>query len=228
MRVRRLIPVFVLCISVCLAVQAGAAVDIGLSIDEEGLRGFYLAVGDYFRVPEREVILVRERRIPDEEIPVVFFLASSARVEPEVILDLRLKGMTWMDITLRYGLTPEVFYIPVKHHPRGKAYGYYLNKPKKEWKRLVLRDADVVNLVNLSFVNEYYRHPTGEIIKLREGGKNFVVISDDLRKKRGGRAPRSAGSGEPSGKFKEEKGHGKEQGKEKQEKHEGKGKGKHK
>ena len=40
-----------------------AAVNIGVSIGEEGLRGFYLAVGDYFRVPEREVIIVRERRM---------------------------------------------------------------------------------------------------------------------------------------------------------------------
>lgn len=30
-----------------------ATVDLGISIGDEGLRGFYLAVGDYYRVPER-------------------------------------------------------------------------------------------------------------------------------------------------------------------------------
>jgi hypothetical protein len=69
-----------------------ARVDLGISIGDEGLRGFYLAVGDYYSVPEREVIIVRERHVPDEEIPVVFFIARMARVRPATIIDLRLGG----------------------------------------------------------------------------------------------------------------------------------------
>lgn len=50
-------------------------VDIGVSVGPGGLNTFYFSIQEYFRVPEREVLIVRERRIPDEEIPVVFFIA---------------------------------------------------------------------------------------------------------------------------------------------------------
>ncbi|MBU4321448.1 MAG: hypothetical protein L6246_06070 [Thermodesulfovibrionales bacterium] len=163
--------------------QAKASVDIGVSIGDEGLRGFYLAVGDYYRVPQREVVIIRERGMPYEELPVVYFIAGRARVAPEIIVNLRLGGMSWMDITLRYGLSPEIFYVPVRvGPPYGKAYGYYMNKPKKEWKKIVFKDSDIINLVNLKFTSEHYKYSPNEVIKMREKGKNFVVINDEIKK----------------------------------------------
>jgi hypothetical protein len=47
--------------------QAEAGAELGISIGEEGQEGlssFYLSVGDYYRVPQREVIIIRERGIP--------------------------------------------------------------------------------------------------------------------------------------------------------------------
>src|SRR4030042_6054483 len=74
--------------------------NLGVSIGNEGVNGFHLSVGEYYRVPEREVVVVRKRGIPDEELPVVFYLATRARVAPRAILDLRLRGLSWMEITL--------------------------------------------------------------------------------------------------------------------------------
>jgi hypothetical protein len=72
--------------------------------------------------------------------------------------------------------------------PYGKAYGHYRNKPRKKWNTIVLRDDDVVNLVNLKFVSEHYRRPPDEVIRLRSRGKHFVVINHDVRKStKGGR-----------------------------------------
>src|SRR4030042_6597865 len=88
-------------------------VDIGASFGPEGLKNFYFSIHEYFRVPEREVVVIRERRIPDEEIPVVFFVAQRARVAPAAIIDLRLAGRSWMDITVHFGLNPEVSYVRV-------------------------------------------------------------------------------------------------------------------
>jgi hypothetical protein len=169
--------------------NAEATVDVGISIGDEGVRGFYLAVGDYYRVPEREVIIVRERHIPDEEIPVVFFIARMARVKPATIIDLRLGGKTWMNIVLHFGLSPEIFYVPVREGvavgpPYGKAYGYYKKKPRKQWKTIVLGNDDVVNLVNLRFISEYYRYEPERVMKLREGGKNFIVINHEFEKEK--------------------------------------------
>jgi hypothetical protein len=173
------------------------------------LRGFYLAVGDYFRVPEREVTIIRERRIPDEEIPVVLFLAARARVAPSVVIDLRLGGRSWMDITLHLKLSPEIYYVPVKGEvkgpPYGKAYGYYKNKNRKDWGKIVLSNPEIINLVNLRFISEYHHFAPEEVIRLRADGNNFVVINDEVKK----------------GKAKE-----KEKGSKENDKGEGKGKGK--
>ncbi len=190
-------------------------VNLGVSLGEEGLRGFYLAIGEYYRVPEREVIIVKERHIPDEELPVVFFISTRARVSPFAVIDLRLAGRSWMDISLHFGLGPEVYYVPVKVEvkgpPYGKAYGYYKNKPRKEWAKIVPTDADVINLVNLRFVSEHYHYPPDHVIRMRSGGKGFVVIHDEVKKAKGKHAPGAPGK---KGKGIEvEKGGGKGKGK---------------
>jgi hypothetical protein len=160
-------------------------VDAGISIGPEGLRGFYLSVGEYYRVPEREVIVIRERNIPDDELPVVFFLSARAGVEPRVIVDLRLGGMSWYDISIRYKIYPDVYYVPLPVSPGppyGKAYGYYKKKPKKEWKKIRLSDSDIVNLVNLRFISEHYSYPPEKVIKMRSKGSHFTVINDNVKK----------------------------------------------
>lgn len=162
-----------------------AQVNAGISIGSEGVRGFYLSVGEYYRVPEREVILIHERNIADEELPVVFFIAGRAGVEPGVIVNLRLGGMSWYDISIRYRIYPEAYYIPLSVKPGppyGKAYGYYKNKPRKEWRKIKLSDNDIVNLVNLRFISEHYKYPPEIIVKMRTKGNQFVTINDNVKK----------------------------------------------
>lgn len=187
--------------------------DIGASFGPDGLRSFYFSIHEYFRVPEREVVVIRERRIPDEEIPVVFFIAQKARVIPQTIIDLRLGGKSWMDITLRFGLSPEIYYVAVKVEvkgpPYGKAYGYYKNKPRKEWGKIVLKDADVINFVNLKFISGYQGYPAEEVIKMGSANKHFVVVNDDIKKEKGKEKKEDAGE---QGRG-QEKGYGEGQGK---------------
>lgn len=198
---------------------ASAGVDVGVSIGEEGLRSFYLAIGDYFRVPQREVVVIRERHVRDHEIPVVLFLAKHARVEPRIIIDMRLGGRSWMDIIFHYHLSPEILYVPVhevKGPPYGKAYGHYKkHKHNKKWKAKDLDDDDVVNLVNLRFVSEHYGYSADAVVKMRESGRDFVVIHDEVRKGKGHRHE----DGDDDG-----KGHGKKE--KHKEKHKGHGKDK--
>ncbi len=166
-------------------ISALAAVDLGLSVGDEGLNGFYLAVGDYYRVPQSEVVVVRDHHVPYYDTPVVFFLAQRAHVAPATIIDLRLRGLSWMDITLHYGLSPEIYYVPVTYvpgPPYGKAYGYYKKLPRKRWKEIRLHDDDVVNLVNLGFISNHYHYKPEEVIRIRSKGKEFVAVHDELRR----------------------------------------------
>jgi hypothetical protein len=59
-----------------LCSNSEASVDLGVSIGDEGLRGFYLAVGDYYRVPEKEVII---NELPRSKLRGIRLLNSSIK-----------------------------------------------------------------------------------------------------------------------------------------------------
>src|SRR5512139_464551 len=93
-----------------LLIQGAAAaqsrnVDVGMSIADGRVRSFYLAIGDYYGVPPPQVVDLRERyRYPDEDFPVVYFLAARAHVAPAAIISLRMQRVSWLDITFRLRL----------------------------------------------------------------------------------------------------------------------------
>jgi len=141
---------------------------------------FHVAVANYYQVPQREVIVLRERRIRDEELPVVLFIAQHARVTPATIVDMRLRGMSWWDISVRYGIGPEVYYVPVvvtPGPPYGKAWGHYKKKPRKQWDTIVLADDDVVNLVQVRFLSDYYSIPPDRVIEVRGHQPDIVAVN---------------------------------------------------
>jgi hypothetical protein len=160
-------------------------VSTGISITDGHLNNFYFSISDYYRVPETRVVDFRNRyRMHDEELPVIFFLASRAHADPRVIIDLRMrKRMSWLDITFHFGLTPEIYYVPVKRvgPPYGKAYGYY-KKHGKDYRKVVLADNDVVNLVNLRFMSDYHGIAPEVIMDKRGKGEKFDVMNDEFRK----------------------------------------------
>ena len=159
-----------------------------MTIGDGGIKGFYLAIGEHYKVPEKQIVVVREKKIPDEELAVVFFLAKRASVAPEVVIKLRLGGKSWMEISAHFGLTAEIFYVPVKRTPGppyGKAYGHFKNKKKNQWGTIKLSDAEIVNFVNLKFISKHYGCSADDVIKMREKGNSFVAINAEVKKNKG-------------------------------------------
>lgn len=171
MKTKHLIFVFTLCAGISVNAQQ---IDAGISIGGGGQNSFYLSVGNYFRVPEREVVVVRQRRIPDEEIPVVFYISQRARVPYSEIIGCRQRGMSWMDITYHYNLGPDIYFPGEVHQgpPYGKAWGHR----KKE--RAMYRDYEIVNAVNSRFMSDYHHCSPSEISRLRGQGNTYVQIND--------------------------------------------------
>ena len=129
-----------------------------------------------------------------------------------------------MDITMRYGLSPEIYYVPVNAAkigpPYGKAYGHFKKHPKHEWKRVVLNDHDVVNMANLKFMAEHYGYPPEKVMQMRAEGRKFMAINDSIQKEKHGKN----GKNRDSRFDRDDDDHGK--GKDREEKYSGKGKGK--
>jgi hypothetical protein len=170
---------------------------------------FHVAVANYYHVPEREVIVIRERRIPDDEIPVALFIARHAGVPWTRVVDMRLRGDSWWNISVRLGVSPEVYYVPVavvSGPPYGRALGHYKKKHRKEWRTIVLTDADVVNLVELRFLSEHYHVAPERIVALRSNDRDFVTIHAQVRG--GGDRDDKNGNSQGNGK-RSNKGHGK-------------------
>ena len=165
--------------------------NVGISGGNDGIEGFHLSVGEYYRVPHREVVVIHKRGICDEGLPVVFFIAQRARVHPDAVVGLRLRGMSWFDITLHYGLCPDIYYVPVRHvyvhHRPGHDYVYYRDHRPHDWKKMHLKDRDIINQVNMKFISEHYGYAPEKVIKHRSEGRRFTEIHRDVRHEKNGK-----------------------------------------
>lgn len=181
-----------------------AQIDLGLSVSDGRLSSFYLAVGEHYHVAPRLVADVRTRyRLGDEDLPVVFFLAARARVAPQAIIDLRLGRRSWFEVALHFGLSPEIFFVPVGTErigpPYGRAYGYYRKYGRAgDWRKFSPSDREVLDLVNLRFLSEYHGVGPETIIGWRGQGRSFVAIHEEAgRGKAKGRQPGKPSGGRP-------------------------------
>lgn len=153
------------------AVCANAQVQAGAVFSGDGLRNFYFSIGNYYHVPEREVVIVRERALPPDEVPVVFYTARQCHLEPTVVVDFRRRGLSWADIAIRCHQSPEIYYFR-GGPPYGKAYGYWKNHPP--------RDAEVIEAVNVHFLSEYHGVSPDAIRAERSRGPNYVFVAQNF------------------------------------------------
>jgi hypothetical protein len=173
---------------VCLIAVTGwvdAQVYTGIKVGKSGgLNGYHLSMGNYFNVPEKEILRCGRRHVLEEELPVVFFLAQKAGKTPGTIVNLHNRGMSWMRIAQHFNLGPRAFYVSaggeVKKSPYQKVYEYYQGNRS----HIQLSDADVVNMVNLKFMANHYGHDPLEIILMRSKGKTFPDIDDTFRQEK--------------------------------------------
>jgi len=53
----------------------------------------------------------------------------------------------------------------------------------------MLNDAEIIDLVNLRFISEHYGYPAEEVVRLRSGGDNFIVINNKVKKIKRAKVP---------------------------------------
>ena len=166
----------------CLSTGLSAAnYDIGISGSDRGIDGFSLSVGNYYNVPRQEIMII-ERSIPRSEMSVVYYLADRSHRDARYITDLRLRGISWWDISLRLGLDPQTLYIVDSRRysgpPYGKAYGYGKHKRHR------LGDAEIVDLVNVRFLSDYHHISVDDVIDRRRKGADYYRINEEYRGKK--------------------------------------------
>lgn len=196
----------VLTLAMLIAVTSGGVaiahqdVTVAVSLDEDGVRGFRLAVSKHYRVNEQTMLIAHKNKIRDDELPVLFHIATHAHVGPEVVVRLRSRGKSWMAITAHYGLSAEIFYEPITGTygpPYGRAYGHFKNKKRSEWASIKLADFEIVHLANVKFMSKHYGMAPDVVIKLHSKGASFVKFHINVKshhaKVKGGRGGQGAG-----------------------------------
>jgi hypothetical protein len=195
-------------LALALAITTTSArgdVAAGASVGSGGLNEFHFALCEHYHVPQATVVVVR-KSIPDDDLPVVFFIAQRARVTPEAVVTLRARGMSWMDVAFHFKLTAEVFHVHFVRDPGppyGVAHGYYRNRKRGEWAAIRLADADLVHLVNVKFLSERHGCAPDDVVRLRAEGKGYADLHVNLKmslgKAAGGGPPGNGGSGKEGG-----------------------------
>jgi hypothetical protein len=172
---------FICLVSAGFLAPVQAQIRAGVEVGPNGMDAFHIAIGDYFKVSPQQIQACQDTNIPDEEQPVVFFIAQRANVAPESVILMRERGWSWMQIALHFRLNPNIFYTPGEY--AGTPYENGQNAYRGHKRKINFSDADIVNFVNLKFASEHYGKEPQEIAKYRAGGRSFVDIHDEYSKK---------------------------------------------
>jgi hypothetical protein len=173
---RAFIVAAVILLSGVVTQQSSAQVNVGVSVGDRN--GFYLEMGNYYKVPQRDVMIIHDARIDDDELPVVFFFADAAGVAPMVIADMRRDGWAWRDIAFHFRINPGLFFVPAYGVPRG--FGRYHSY--RDWKRMDMRDDDFIRFANVKFISEHYNWNPHEVMRMRAEKRNFFSIHNDIHR----------------------------------------------
>ena len=164
----------------------GEDIDIGISISDGRLSHLYFSIGDYYRIPVEEIIIIKKRYpfILEEELPIIFLIHKYRRIEPEIIIKMRKRGYSWYNIMIYFGLHPDILfrdYIVIYGPPYGKAWGYH--KKHRGKKIIIYDDRDIIELSNIKFLAEYYHEDPKTIIEYKKKYPKYVEINKFLFKK---------------------------------------------
>ena len=199
-----------LCLVLCASVVPARAalfydvtLDLGLPDDA---RIFLNVTNDYFAPPPPVAVeLVRRCAVPEDDYPVILYLARASKRPPQEILRLRLDYLSWSDIMDRLSIPPSVLFVGIDRDPGppyGKAWGYWRKHRRGE--RMRLRDRDVVELVKLQVAARYQRVSPYTIVSVRQKG---IDVEQYVAEKNRAKYPKVKGASRGKG-----KGHGKPHG----------------
>jgi hypothetical protein len=176
-----------LCSIVLVASAAFAEVPAPL----EPVADLHRAVHQAFGLPEPVIVQLLDQGLPPEELPAVGLIAARARVEPARVIELRNSGLSYVEVSQQLGVSPDAFYVQFQADP-GPPYTRIYSVPRERWNTVVLSDREVVDLSNLQLISNVYRVPPARAIELRNAGKDFVVIHQELA--RGGAVVQAPGA----------------------------------
>ena len=169
-RSRRFLPyaLLLLC-GIALPIQARAQ-------DQAAVAAYYKAVGEHFKVPSSEILILSEWRLPPDDIPVVLFVAGQGGISPEAVVALRRAGQDWPTITRRYRLDATSFHVALDRSPGSLArvFDVYAARPRMQWSSIELQNGDIVGLVNLRVLSDVLHVGPAAVLQAHDRSGSWV------------------------------------------------------
>ncbi len=109
-----------------LPVKAQPRVNFWLQIGTPPANRFYVSLSEYYDVPYRDIYVMHEAGVVDDDIPVILYIYTNSHYSLRQIYSLRLRGATWDNLSNWCGVP---LYREHFGPPYGRAYGYYRNGP---------------------------------------------------------------------------------------------------
>jgi hypothetical protein len=155
---------------------------IGLRVGDDA-RFFLNMTNEHYAVPEPTAVAVVNRcPRPQDDYPVVMFVARLSGRSPDAILAMRLHGAPWVDVFARAQVSPDVLFVGMDRDPGppyGHAWGYWKKHGGSGDARTALSDEQIADLAKLQIVSGYYHVSPYSVISERQRGttiERYAVV----------------------------------------------------
>jgi hypothetical protein len=125
---------------------------------------------------------------PENDFPVILFLARASRRSPDQVLDLWLTRLSWAEIMYELKVPPAALFAGLDRDPGppyGKAWGRY--KQHRGKGKFVIADRDVAELVKLQITARHYQVSPYRVIAERQKGVRVEQYAADRWRAKHGR-----------------------------------------
>jgi len=221
---RKLLLALVAALLAAPAVMAGVDIDFGANVNVNDHTNLFFSISSRYYDRDRATVSSFGARFGDpDDLSVALFINRYCGRSLDEILVLRRQGLSWWDVSVRYRVPLDVWFVPVARDPGppyGKAYGHWRKHERDRNAVVVLRDPDIRNLVAVRMIHDYYGVPVETAMEWRASGRKVHTVMAEEYNRRHTKQTAAARSGSSSrasgGSAKEHEngqGHGKGNGK---------------
>jgi len=181
------------------AAQAAVAFDVAVGLNVNDDARIFLNVTNQTWHPAVAPTFIQECAYPEDDFPVIAFLAYHTHRPPSFILGLRNDGYRWGDIFFQLNVNPSVLFVGIDRDPGppyGKAWGYWRQRYHPGARmRYRFSDRDIVGLVKVQTASRHFGSSPYTFIKSEREGRRVEVFAADRWREKHGRRTWAEGPG---------------------------------
>jgi len=145
---------------------------------QAALDTYVRVLSTHFRLPQTEVRILAEGRVPADELAVALRIARFSGIPPVSLLAQRRSGEAWLLIARRYDLGAASFHVAIPDAQVdasvARVHALFRDSPPSQWDAIDLNDAEFVALANLLVLSSELGVSHGQILEARAAAGSFV------------------------------------------------------